>query len=309
MKDIVFPTPLRKGDTVALLSPASSVKEEYVSGAARTLEAYGYRPLLMPHVNGPADGAYAADLRSRTDDFITALCDPDVKAILCSRGGYGAMQMFPEIPASLIRNNPKWIAGFSDISAIHALMLSNGIASIHSPMAKYLDECGEKGKKPALFDYWGEESVFTVSAPVREENIPGEAQGRLLGGNLAVLSGLAGTPWDILAPDEDAIIFLEDVGEALYRIDRMMWRLYMSGTLSRAKALIFGSFTEYHKDANFPDAETMISCRLREWGLDSKPVCFGFPVGHTDNNIPLIQGAAASLEITPRSVNLKMDKL
>lgn len=308
MKDIVFPAPVLPGDTVAIISPASSVKAEYVECAALCLEDYGYRPLLMPHVLGPADGAYASSLSGRRNDFISALMNPEIKGVLCSRGGYGAMQMFPEIPGGIIADNTKWIAGFSDISAIHALLLSRGIASVHSPMAKYLHECRQTGIKPALFDIWGKDEEFTVSTDARPENICGKAEGRLIGGNLAVLSGLAGTPYDILTPDPDAVIFLEDVGEALYRIDRMLWRLYMSGTLSRAKALIFGSFTEYHTDRNFPDAETMISVRLNEWGITDKPVCFGFPVGHTDDNVPMIQGASVVLDVTPEGVSLKMMK-
>lgn len=305
---MIFPKALQPGDTIAIISPSSTVKPEYIAGAERILRAEGFGTKVMHHAGGPADGSYASTEDARLSDFREAWTDPEVRAILCARGGYGAVHLLDKIGYEELSADPKWLIGFSDISALHARLNVSGIASIHGPMAKHLTE--NEGKDIASFallkmlrdpshsmDYTIEPHKF---------NRPGCAEGELRGGNLAVLSHLINTPYDILTPGihDNLILFIEDIGEAIYATERMLWQLHLSGALKRCKGLLVGSFTETRADKNFADTASMIDARLRQWGADSMPVAFGVPVGHTNHNLPLIEGARVRLEVTPKGTHL-----
>lgn len=307
---IIFPEAVRKGDRVAIISPASPVKPEYIDDASRLLSEQGYEPVIMPWAKGPSDGSYAASLSRRKLDFLSAWTRHDIKAIICSRGGYGAMQILPGIPASLIRTNPKWLIGFSDISALHAFLLSCGVASLHAPMTKYIAECRHDGKIPELFDVWNDSDRYSINVPTNPLSECGYAEGILIGGNLAVLSGLADTPYDILTMPRKypAILFIEDIGEAIYKVDRMLWRLYLSGTLAQVKGIITGQFTDSFPDKNFPDVTTLIKSRLKMWKLSHIPVAYDFPIGHEYPNMPMIEGSHAIMKVTPKETTLIMEK-
>lgn len=311
---MLTPPPLKPGDTVAILSPATTVRPEYIDGAARFLEEHGFRALVMPAAKGPAAGTYAATEERRADDFMAALADPDVKAILCARGGYGCVHLLPRVPLALVRNNPKWVIGFSDVSALHALMQRAGVASLHAGMARHLCENPDTALSVATFLglLGGATDVtyrFDAAAPdAPRVLLPGTARGTLRGGNLAVLDGLSGTGFDLLRilPDEDVILFLEDVGEAVYRTERMLWRLWLDGTLSRVRGLVLGDFSESGEDINFGSPQAMIEARLRQWGV-SCPVVAGFPAGHvTGRNLPLVEGWDALLSADGLGVTLTM---
>lgn len=309
-RTIIFPAPLRPRDKVAILSPASVVKDEYVDGAAGFLRKFGYEPVVMPSAKGPAAGSYASAAESRGADLLAALTDASIRGVLCARGGYGAVHLLSRIPESVIKADPKWLIGFSDISALHAMMLRAGVASIHGPMAKHLTE-EEEGEESAesLLAILEEGLPAGYSVAIDPRNSQGEASGRLQGGNLAVLNGLAQTPFDLLTPSEgdDVILFVEDISEAIYAVERIFWRLRMSGSLERIKGLIVGQFTEYRPDRNFDSMEDMLSQRLTEWGVkDRIPVAFNFPVGHVRRNLPLVEGACARLSVGEESVDLMM---
>lgn len=318
--ELITPPGLREGDTVAILSPATAVKEEYIDGAAAFLRSRGFRTVVMPAAKGPKSGTYAAAQEARIADFQAAVADPEVKAILCSRGGYGCVHLAAATPLSLLRENPKWVIGFSDVSALHAMMLRAGVASLHAGMAKHLTQSPADALSVSAFlSILGGAEEVTYRIPVdahegpntlgeRRFLIEGECGGMLRGGNWAVLEGLLGTDMDPLriADGEEVILFLEDVGEAVYRTERMLWQLYLSGTLERVKGLIFGDFSETGEDINFGSAEAMIAARLKEWGVKC-PVVGGFPVGHADGrNLPLVQGAKARLSVTREEIMLSM---
>lgn len=311
MEQMTYPPLLRPGDSIAIIAPATIVKKEYVDGAAEFLLRQGFNPLVMPHACGEPDGTYASSLKHRLDDFLTAWTMPEVKAVLCARGGYGAAHLLPHIPEEVIRLNPKWLIGFSDISALHALTLKNNMASIHGPMAKHLTLEGDDNIYSELLLKAITSSDDTVirwqSSPLDRQ---GECRGRIVGGNFAVLSGLAGTPFDVfkLSLSEDIILFLEDIAEPIYKVDRMLTGLYLSGTLSRLKGLLFGEFTEYKGDANFPTVEDMICQRLWEWNVSDIPVAFHFPVGHVSDNYPVVEGAMATLSVTAEENSLMMTR-
>lgn len=293
---------------MALVSPATTVKREYVEGAAEYIRAAGYEPVVAPHALGPADGTYASSAQARLDDFLGAWTDENIKAVLCTRGGFGCVHLLAGMPQGVIRSGCKWLVGFSDVSALHAMLYSNGIASIHGPMAKHLTLMGPDDPcSKDLFEILEGTFDFEYQVPGTGLDTFGCAEGILRGGNLAVLDGLAGTPYDILRvkEGEDVVLFIEDIAEPVYKVDRMLTRLYLEGTLSRLKGLIIGKFTEYKPDVNFSTIETMIRTRLDQWHLDYLPVVFDFPVGHVDYNLPLIEGARVRLEIDGKKTLLR----
>lgn len=309
LKGKYYPSAVKKGDAIAIVSPATTVKEEYVAGAAAFLKGRGYKPLVMPSALGPADGSFAASHEARLKDLMDAIENPDIAAILCARGGYGCVHLIADHKLmEAVKRNPKWLIGFSDVSALHALWNKCGIASIHGPMAKHItiespdDSCTE-----ALIRIMTQDPMMDYSVEPSPFNRLGKAVGELRGGNLAVLNGLAATQFDLLSvgENEDVILFIEDISEAIYAVERMLMRLYLSGTLSRIKGLIIGKFTEYHPDKNFDSMEAMIDSFLTRCGIDNIPVAFNFPVGHVSENLPLVEGACVELNVTPGKVTLK----
>lgn len=308
---MLYPRPLKQGDTIAIVAPATEVKPEYVTEAAEFLRCEGYEVVIAPHCLGAVSGTYAASASLRLQDFISAYSDPDVRCILCARGGYGCVQLIGGIAGDLLKSDPKWVVGFSDVSALHALMNTNGIASLHAGMAKHLAESpfGDDSVAAFLDILKGKREInysFDCISDEIETLTPGVASGILRGGNFAVLDALAATPFDILRADcgEDVILFLEDIGENIYKVDRMLWRLRLAGVLERVKALIFCEFNAYKPDKNHETMEDMIALRMKQWGIDI-PTVMRFPVGHEDGrNMPLVEGCRATLKASFDKISL-----
>lgn len=310
----IIPSALQPGDTIAIISPATTVKPEYIDGAVAFLKAEGFNPVVMPHAKGPASGSYAASDDARLADLMGALTDSDVKAILCARGGYGCNRLLPEIAPETVRANPKWLIGFSDISALHAHWNRAGVVSLHAPMAKHLatlppDHYCTRAMMRILKEGLPVE-YFAAPHPL---NRPGEAQGLLIGGNLAVINGLAGSDWHplnaaIANGHARPILFIEDISEAIYAVERMLIRMSLAGELNRLGGIITGAFTEYRPDLNHPDMETMMSRLFDRLNLPADiPVAFGFPAGHTDDNLPLALGSQATLSVGSDGTMLAME--
>lgn len=311
----IIPPRLSPGDTVAIISPASPVKPEYITGLCEALERLRLVPLVMPAAGGPAYGTYAATPERRIADFTEAWRNPAVKAIICSRGGYGSVEILHHLGhdgALALRENPKWLVGFSDISALHAMLSEAGIVSLHAPMAKDITR-SFAGAEPAedvsrLLTLLLEGRMEPYTLPAHPFSRSGACSGILIGGNLATLNGLAGTPFDPLTPGkaEGKILFMEDVGENVYEINRMLFRLCMAGTLQRLDGIIVGQFTDYREDRTYGTMERMIDAKLRDWNIGC-PVLFGFPAGHVDVNMPLPIGARVSMTVSIDSGQLTMD--
>lgn len=297
---LVTPAPLLPGDTIAIIAPATIVNPQYIDRAAETLTALGYQVRVMPHAKGPSHGTYAANLSGRTADLVDAWTDPDIKAILCARGGYGAIHLLPRFTEVIPTVTSKWLLGFSDISALHAALYSAGVRSLHAPMAKHISELGVQNPTIKMtLDILAGHTTQTISAPPSELNITGHAQGLIRGGNLAVLNSLADTPYDILhvGHDEDVILFIEDVSEKVYAVERMLTRLILGGNIQRLKALLVGQFTDYPEDRNHGTVERMIHSLLLQYDIEI-PVAFNVPIGHVEGNYPIIEGADAMVDIT-----------
>ena len=296
------PPSLTRGEKVAILSPASVVKAEYIDGAADFLRSEGFEPMVMPHAKGPASGSYAASDANRLSDILEAYKDPSIRAILCARGGYGCNHLLPLIPPALIASNPKWLIGFSDISALHALSQHAGVVSLHSPMAKHLSTLPPDDiSTRCMMRILTEGLPLQYDVPAHPLSTPGEAEGVLIGGNLAVINGLSDTPFDPLRIPGPKILFIEDISEAIYAVERMLIRLQLSGRLSEVTGIIAGHFTEYRPDRNFQTMEEMISQLLGNqnsaFHIPHIPIALGFPAGHTDHNLPLPLGARAKLTV------------
>lgn len=300
------PRPLQPGDTIAIVSPASAVNPQYIDDASRVIAAAGYKPLVMPHARGTA-GSYSGSADERFDDLSAAFLNPSVRAILCSRGGYGAIHLLPRLDRYFLEADPKWLIGFSDISALHSLMRRHGIVSVHGSMAKGLARCiADDGTichdEPTrrLFDILGGCNELTYTLPPNPLNRCGETCATLVGGNLAVLQALIDTPYDELLADN--ILLIEDIAEPIYKVERILWQLHMSGRLEQLAGLIVGQFTEYRADRNHSDMYSMIAPLVTGYYY---PVVFDAPFGHTDTNMPLLHGATTLLRVTPQSVTLR----
>lgn len=301
----VLPPALAMGDLVAIVSPASKIAPELIDGAAAQLISEGFRVRVMPHARGEY-GSFSADREGRLADLREAILDPEVRAILCSRGGYGAVHLIEDLDIIGAEHFRKWLIGFSDITALHALWHRKGVASLHAAMAKYIGrgpqfEC--YGKELAMLttpaDAPDAARVFASSLPVHPFNRAGECAGPVLGGNLAVLGGLIGTPY--MLDLSGAILFIEDIAEPIYKVERILWQLRLAGAFSRLAGLMVGQFTDYRPSSDHPDMETMIARFVEPYSF---PCAFGLPFGHIEANAPLLLGAPSRLDVGPSSAAL-----
>lgn len=296
MKNITYPAALKAGDTIAIPAPAGKVKPANVENAKKVLENLGFKVKVMPHTLGEY-GSFSGTPSERLSDFEQAWNDPEVKAIVCARGGYGVVHIMEALNSGLDYNNPKWVVGFSDISALHALMAKHNIASVHASMCSHIAKGIEDEDNASLIGILkGDRPAYTFpSSPLDR---PGLAVGQLLGGNLAVLAELINTPYDIIKPD--TILFVEDVAEPIYKIERMFYQLRLSGILPKLKGLIVGQFTEYKPDETHNSMEEMIAKVVEPYKY---PVAFNVPIGHVEHNIPMIESATVTLKVSVSGKN------
>lgn len=293
----IYPKPLNEGDTIAICSPAGSVDPLKVFEARQVLEGQGWKVRIMPHTLG-SHGIYAASDDERLADLQTALLDPEVRAILCSRGGYGVVHLLESLDRIDFSKDPKWIIGYSDISALHAYAASKGVASIHSSMCDHIRHGADDSDNKMLFDILrGERPVVSFPSSPRYDR-PGTATGTLVGGNFAVISGLIGTRFDIFRPG--IILFIEDIAEPIYKIERMLYQLRLANILPKLGGLMVGQFTRYNADNSYASMEQMISDMVAPY---SYPVAFNVPVGHVDHNVPLIESSTVTLKVTTTPTN------
>ncbi len=279
---------LRPGDAIRIVAPAGSFDATALAeGAARLRTRYEVR---VGEGIGERRGYLAGDDRRRLEELHRALEEPDVRAIVCARGGYGAARLLDRLPSGTVRRSRKLLVGFSDVTALHAAWALAGLRSLHAPMVAWLGAASDDA-----LARWFRAVEGEPPAPFATEAIvPGAAEGPLVGGNLAVLAGLAGTPW--FPPVDGAILFLEDVGERPYRVDRMLTQLRLAGVFGRVAGVAVGAFTGC--DAG-PDGTTVDAVLRDRLGDLAVPVVAGLPVGHVDDNVPLPLGARARIEAEP----------
>ncbi len=302
MNKTIYPPNLNSGDKAIIISPSGNIDLQYINGACQVLQNWGLVVEIATHAEGQY-GRFGGTVDQRIADLQQAMDDPDVRLIFCSRGGYGIVHLLDKLNFEGIKKYPKWIVGYSDITALHLALLQDGIVSLHAPMARHLTEdsldIASSYLKDSLFINMPEYSLDSHSL-----NREGLVRGKLFGGNLAVLSGLIGTPYMVVP--ENGILFIEDIGEAPYKIDRMMWQLKLSGILSRISALIIGQFTDCQED---PLMGSTIYESIRDIVKDyNYPLVFNFPVGHVKENYSLLHGAVVELEVSENNVKMKSSK-
>lgn len=236
MGSLIFPPYLQEGDRVIVLSPSSKIDKSFLKGAYKRLKSWGLEVVFAKHA-GSSNGTYAGNIRQRLEDLQEAMDDEEAKVIFCSRGGYGAVHLIGKLDFTKFRQHPKWLIGFSDITALHNLFQQNGFASLHAPMARHLtvepedDFCTQALKDVLFGQALGGTEAFSYVCPGHKLNHKGEGKGVLRGGNLSVFYGLRGTPYDI--PAEGTILFIEDVGERPHAVERMMYNLKLGGVLDK----------------------------------------------------------------------------
>jgi len=300
---IKTPPYLQKGDTIGIVCPAGYMVAEKVQACIKTLQEWGYHVKVGKTVGGDSATYFSGTDEERLADFQEMLDDDSVKTILCGRGGYGMGRIIDRIDFKKFKMQPKWIVGYSDITVLHAHLYSNyHISSLHAPMAGAFNEEGYKNEFVQSLKNALEGKKLRYNCPAHEYNRKGEAVGELVGGNLALLAHITGTGSDIKT--RGRILFIEDVGEYSYNIDRMLHQLKRSGKLSRLAGLIVGGFTEM-KDTERPFGKPVyeiIRDIIREYDY---PVCFDFPVSHTDRNYALKIGAGNKLKVGKSKVLLE----
>jgi muramoyltetrapeptide carboxypeptidase len=299
---VITPKSIRKGDTIGIVSPAGFIEKPVFENAAETIRTMGYNVAGGLHTTD-RHHQFAGTDDDRAADFQQMLDDKKISMILCSRGGYGSVRMIDRLDFSNFIQNPKWIAGYSDITVIHSHLFSVfGIESLHAIMPLNFPSFGEASAAVAkLFDAAsGQTPAYDVKPHQLNRN--GKSSGKLVGGNLSILLSLMGSLSNIST--EGCILFIEEVGEVLYRLDRMLQTLKRAGKLSCLAGLVVGGLTEMSDSvAGFgKTAEEIVAEAVAEFDF---PVCFGFPAGHIPENYPLIMGREVALNISEHAVKLE----
>jgi muramoyltetrapeptide carboxypeptidase len=296
---------LRPGDRVGLIAPAGPPSPERFGQVELLFERQGLHVQWLPGcmARHPVHDFLAGDDATRLADLHAAFADPSLQAVCCLRGGSGSARLLDRIDTALLRAHPKPFVGYSDITALHALRGRLGLVGFHAPMpASDLVLEGAEADADALFALLmqplGAGHVFAPTLDAATWRVEGVARGRLLGGNLSIVASLLGTPW--AWPVDGAVLFLEDVSEALYRVDRLLTHLRHAGVLARVNGFLLGSFTE--------DADPAAVLREHLGGL-GKPVLAGWPAGHGRPHRALPLGAQVALDATAGTLTLDEDVL
>jgi muramoyltetrapeptide carboxypeptidase len=299
---IKIPPYLKKGDSIGITCPAGYMAKEKAQTCIDTLQQWGFEVMVGKTLGSDSDNYFSGTDEERLFELQAMLDSDDIKAVLCGRGGYGVSRIIDKIDFTKFKKNPKWVVGYSDITALHSHIHSNlKIASLHAPMAAAFND-GVEGNEfiQSLHKaITGKKAKY--KSGVYSFNKNGKAEGELVGGNLALLANMIGTASDINTKNK--ILFIEDIGEYIYSTDRMMQQLKRSGKLDKLAGLVVGSFTDA-KDTERPFGKTVYQAVydvIKEYGY---PVCFNFPVGHAKENYALKVGAVYNLSVTNRTVLL-----
>jgi muramoyltetrapeptide carboxypeptidase len=290
-KKMITPTYLQKGDTVAIVSTARKNIDDNLKPTIDLLEGWGLSVKLGKTI-GLDYYQLAGTDDQRTADFQEQMDNPNIKAIWCVRGGYGTVKIIDKLDFTKFKQNPKWIIGFSDVTVLHGHLNRMGIESLHATMPVAIPRATVEAKNSLCTALFGEKLQYTLECDAL--NHKGKAKGELVGGNLSILYSLLGSESAIDCADK--ILFIEDLDEYLYHVDRMMMNLKRNGCLQSLKGIIVGSMTEM-KDNEIPwgrNALEIIEDNVK--GLNI-PIIYNFPAGHIRDNRALIFGRQVSMEV------------
>ena len=290
-KKMITPTYLQKGDTVAIVSTARKNIDDNLKPTIDLLEGWGLIVKLGKTI-GLDYYQLAGTDEQRTADFQEQMDNPNIKAIWCVRGGYGTVKIIDNLDFTKFKQNPKWIIGFSDVTVLHGHLNRMGIESLHATMPVAIPRATDEAKNSLCAALFGEKLQYTLECDALNHN--GKAKGELVGGNLSILYSLLGSESAIDCADK--ILFIEDLDEYLYHVDRMMMNLKRNGCLQSLKGIIVGAMTEM-KDTEIPwgrNALEIIEDNVK--GLNI-PIIYNFPAGHIRDNRALIFGRQVSMEV------------
>ena len=289
---------LKPNAIIGITSTARKISLLEIEPAIKILKSWGFRVEIAPNI-GLEDHQFAGNDEERTKAFQGFLDNPKIDAIICARGGYGSVRILDLLDWSRFKKNPKWICGYSDVTAIHSKLHQLGFESLHSTMPINF----ESNTKDALetFRKALTGSVFDVSATAHNHNKTGKAKAQLVGGNLSMLYSLLGSPDQINTNGK--ILFIEDLDEYLYHIDRMMMALKRAGMLRNLAGLVIGGMTDMN-DNTIPFGKTAVEIIAEHLQEYHYPIGFNFNAGHLDNNQTLILGSAYTLEVTKTKATL-----
>lgn len=286
------PDYLKKNDIIGITATARSVKPEEVEPAIRILESWGLQVVLSEYLY-EVKGQFAGEDQVRRSALQRMINNPDIKAIACARGGYGTTRIIDDVDFTALLHKPKWVIGFSDITALLYQLYKTGIESVHGVMPGLFHKPGmEEAIESLRKVLFGEE--IEIAAPYHALNREGVASGPVIGGNLSIINNIIGTASDIDTTDK--VLFIEDLDEYLYHIDRMMVHLKRAGKLQKLKGLIVGGMSDMNDNPTpfGKDAYEIIHEHVSSYGY---PVCFGMPIGHEPRNLAIPFGREGSLTV------------
>lgn len=301
MTDKIFPKALKKGDKIAVISPAGSVEPAQLENGIEMIRSRGYEPVLGKHLYTKFSNGYnyAGTEEERSEDMNWALNDQEISAVWASRGGYGCQHLIKNLDLKGFIKNPKWYIGYSDNTVIQSYLLKKGFASVHGQTVKTSGFGVTEESYDLIFDILNG-SLPEYSIKPHQNNKAGSIKAELIGGNLALIYALLGTQYSF--DFKGKILFIEDIGENFYALDRMIMSLELAGVFNKISGLIIGGMTNMgdekenkHYEESFDEfAYQLISDRLLKYHF---PVVFGFPNGHIRDNRPLITGGKINLKI------------
>ncbi|CAH0133282.1 LD-carboxypeptidase [Chryseobacterium sp. Bi04] len=301
MKKNIFPQPLKKGAKIAVISPAGAVDVSQLEKGIKMIKNKGFEPVLGQHLYTKFSNGYnyAGTEQERIQDINWALNNKEVGAIWASRGGYGCQHLIQHLKLKNFAKNPKWYIGYSDNTVIQSYLLKKGFVSIHGQTIKTSSFGVTEESYDMIFDILkGKAPKYNLSA--HSLNKKGNIEGEIVGGNLALIYALLGTRYSF--EFKDKILFIEDIGENFYALDRMIMSLELAGVFNKIKGLIVGGMTNMGDEKDNKSYEEsfdefayqLISERLSKYKF---PIIFGFPNGHIKDNRPLLIGGTATIKM------------
>lgn len=298
---MTVPPYLKRGDTIAICCPAGYITAEKITNCIITLKQQEYKVIVGENAGSNSDNYFSGTDEERINEFQRFLDDKKINAILCARGGYGISRIIDKLCFKKFLKRPKWIIGFSDVTVLHSYLYTNHkIISLHASMAAAFNGAAENDNvKTMLAALTGKKTVYDIDADI--SNKIGTAKGKLVGGNLSLFTNGIGTSSDVNT--KNCILFLEDLDEQLYHIDRMFVQLKRSGKLKKLAGLIIGGFTDL-KNTDRPFGKTIYDIVLELVAQYDYPVCFNFPVSHGENNLALKHGMKHQFIVKEEGVSL-----
>lgn len=298
---MIIPPYLKKGDTIAITCPAGYMAATKAATCIRTLQQWGYEVMVGKTLGSNSKNYFSGTDDERLDELQAMLDDRSINAILFGRGGYGMGRIIDRLDFKKFRKHPKWLIGFSDITVLHTHLFNKyNIASLHAPMAAAFNDGENEYTRSLRNALEGEKNIYKTNP--HPFNKKGETSGVLIGGNLALLANVIGTPSDF--DTKNKILFIEDTGEYIYNLDRMLYQFKRSGKFNKPAAIIFGGFTDM-KDTERPFGKTTDEVLKEITETFDFPVCFNFPVSHGKENVALKIGGQYHLKVTKGKTILK----